>query len=274
MINGEEEYRGLLSGILHGGIDGDSRAGKTRSVFGRQLRHDMASGFPLLTTKKVYFKNAVTELLWILQGRTDLAYLHEHGLKYWDADYKRSGRTDGSLGPVYGHQLRNFNGKDQLAEVLKLIEREPTSRRIMASLWNPTDMDDMVLPPCHYGFQVSVKNGTLDLMWNQRSCDMFLGVPYDLAMYGLLLLMFAKRFDLKPGQLIGNFGDCHIYHNHFDAVRTQLERKMKPLPTVQLLEGLIYNWNDGNIFVPGHNEIKLLNYDPHGPIKAPLSVGS
>ena len=142
MISVQDEYRGLLSGILHGGAQKEDRTKTgTQSVFGRMLRHDMELGFPLLTTKKIYFNHAVTELLWILQGRTDIAYLNNHGVTYWDADYKRSGRTDGTLGPIYGHQLRNFNGVDQLEKILKQIKQEPSSRRIMASLWNPNDLD-------------------------------------------------------------------------------------------------------------------------------------
>ena len=274
MINIEEQYLGLLSGVLHGGADGESRAGETRSVFGRMLKHDMRAGFPLLTTKKIYWNNAVTELLWILQGRTDMAYLHEHGLKYWDADYKRSGRTDGSLGPVYGRQLRSFNGQDQLKTILKQIKQEPTSRRIMASLWNPSDLDDMVLPPCHYGFQVSIKDGKLNLFWNQRSADLFLGLPYDIAMYGLLLVMLAKGANLVPGQLGCFLGDCHIYHNHFDAVQTQIARKPGALPNVSVDWGLKLQEGAGNfILIPNHGMIHLGGYEPQAPIKAPLSVG-
>ena len=270
----EEQYLGLLSGIMHGGVDGDSRAGKTRSVFGRILRHKMSKGFPLLTTKKIYFNNAITELLWILQGRTDMAYLHEHGLKYWDADYERSGRTDGTLGPVYGRQLRSFNGMDQLKTVLKQIKHEPSSRRIMASLWNPADLDDMALPPCHYGFQISIKDGKLNLFWNQRSVDMFLGLPYDIAMYGLLLTMLAKGANLEVGELGCFLGDCHIYHNHFDAVKTQLERSPGKLPQVSVDWGLQLREGAGNfIQIPNHSMIHLGGYEPQSPIKAPLSVG-
>ena len=274
MNNIEEQYLGLLSGILHGGTDGDSRAGKTRSVFGRVLKHDMSGGFPLLTTKKIYFKHAVTELLWILQGRTDLAYLHDHGLKYWDADYKRSGRDDNTLGPVYGSQLRSFNGKDQLKEILQLIKEDPSSRRIVASFWNPTAMDDMVLPPCHYGFQISIKDDTISLFWNQRSVDMFLGLPYDIAMYGLLLQMLAEGNNLKAGTLGCFLGDCHIYHEHFDAVREQLTREPNRLPFVSVDWGLTIRKGAGNfIQMPTHNMINLGGYNPQPPIKAKLLVG-
>ena len=155
--------------------------------------------------------------LWILQGRTDLAYLHKFGVNYWDDNYNKSGRTDGTLGPVYGQQLRNFNGVDQLETVLEQIKKEPSSRRIVASLWNPADMRNMALPPCHYGFQVYINSGKLSLSWNQRSVDVFLGLPYDIAMYGLLLLMLAKGNGYEPGTLIAHLGDCHIYNNHVDA---------------------------------------------------------
>jgi len=239
MINIDEEYRGLLSGVFHAGKDKEDRTGTgTRSVFGRTIRHDMRAGFPLLTTKKIYFKNAVTELLWILQGRTDMQYLHNHNLTYWDADYTRSGRTDGTLGKVYGYQWRNSNGVDQLYSLLQEITSNPSSRRLMVNSWNPGDLNDMALPPCHYSFQVYINDGKLDLMWQQRSVDVFLGLPYDIAMYGLLLLMLAKGFDYEPGTLIGQLGDCHLYNNHLDQASLQLAREPKKLPTVDVDFGL------------------------------------
>ena len=275
MINVQDEYRGLLSGVLHGGAQKEDRTKTgTRSVFGRILRHDMELGFPLLTTKKIFFKHAVTELLWILQGRTDIAFLNNNGLTYWNADYERSGRIDGTLGPVYGHQLRNFNGTDQLEKVLKQIKQEPTSRRIMASLWNPNDMDDMALPPCHYGFQIYINNGKLDLLWNQRSADVFLGLPYDIAMYGLLLLMLAKGSGYKPGRLTASLGDCHLYNNHIEQARKQLSRDFRELPNVEIDYGLRIEQGAGNfIMIPTHNMIHLKNYNPHESIKAKLNVG-
>lgn len=268
MINVQDEYRGLLSGVLYSGKQKEDRTGTgTTAVFGRVLRHDMALGFPLLTAKKIYFNHAVTELLWILQGRTDIAYLHKHGVSYWDSDYNRSGRKDGTLGPVYGKQLRNFNGTDQLETILKQIKFEPSSRRIMASLWNPTDMDDMALPPCHYGFQVFINNGTLSLLWNQRSVDVFLGLPYDIAMYGLLLLMLAKGNGYKPGQLIAFLGDTHLYNNHIDQALEYLNREDQQLPIVELNKGLSLP-----IEIPKHEDIIIKNYNPLKPIKAPLST--
>ena len=275
MINIDEEYRGLLSGVFHAGKDKEDRTGTgTRSVFGRTIRHDMRAGFPLLTTKKIYFKNAVTELLWILQGRTDMQYLHNHNLTYWDADYNRSGRTDGTLGKVYGYQWRNSNGVDQLYSLLQEITSNPSSRRLMVNSWNPGDLNDMALPPCHYSFQVYINNGKLDLMWQQRSVDVFLGLPYDIAMYGLLLLMLAKGFDYEPGTLIGQLGDCHLYNNHLDQASLQLAREPKKLPTVDVDFGLKLVKGAGDfVFIPTHNMIKLNNYESHKAIKAPLSVG-
>lgn len=274
MISVQDEYRGLLSGVLYGGVSKEDRTGTgTKAVFGRMLRHDMELGFPLLTTKKIYFNHAITELLWILQGRTDIDYLHDHGLTYWDADYKRSGRTDGTLGPVYGYQLRNFNGIDQLEKILKQIKQEPTSRRIMASLWNPVDLDDMALPPCHYSFQVYINDGKLDLMWNQRSADIFLGLPYDFAIYGLLLLMLAKGSGYKPGRLTASLGDCHLYNNHVEQAKQQLSRDFKELPRVGIDFGLSIEEGAGDfIRIPTHKMIHLVNYNPHKPIPAPLST--
>ena len=268
MINVQDEYRGLLSGILYGGSQKADRTGTgTRSVFGRVLRHDMGRGFPLLTAKKIYFNHAITELLWILQGRTDIAYLHEHGVTYWDDDFNRSNKTDGTLGPIYGKQLRNFNGVDQLKYILKQIKQEPSSRRIMASLWNPNDLNDMALPPCHYGFQVYINDNKLSLSWNQRSVDVFLGLPYDIAMYGLLLLMLAKGNGYEPGQLIAFMGDCHLYNNHINQAKEYLNRKDLELPFVLIKKGLSLP-----IEIPTHSDIELINYKPQKPIKAPLST--
>lgn len=274
MINGLDEYRGLLSGTLYSGKQKEDRTGTgTISVFGRVFRHDMSLGFPLLTAKKIYFNHAITELLWILAGRTDLAYLHEHGVNYWDDNYNQSGRTDGTLGPVYGKQLRSFNGVDQFFNVLQQIKNNPSSRRIMASLWNPNDLSDMALPPCHYGFQIYINNGKLDLSWNQRSVDMFLGLPYDIAMYGLLLEMLAKGFGYKPGSLIAFLGDCHIYNNHVDQVKEYLSREDSELPTLKLKKGITLDEKLSRVaWVPTHEDIELTNYNPQKPIKAPLAT--
>lgn len=275
MINIEDEYLGLLAGVLHGGKDKQDRTGTgTKSVFGRMLRHDMALGFPILTTKKVYFNHAVTELLWILSGYTDIQYLNNHGVTYWNPDYERSGRTDGTLGPVYGKQWRDFGGVDQLKNLIIGIKEAPHSRRHMVSAWNPIDMDDMVLPPCHYGFQVYINDGRLSLMWQQRSADVFLGLPYDIVMYGLLLQMLAEGLGYEPGQLIASLGDCHLYNNHFEQAEEQLSRNAFDLPTVDISFGLDIREGAGNfLFIPTKSMINLKNYKHHEPIKAPLSVG-
>lgn len=276
MINVEDEYRGLLSGILHGGVPKSDRTGTgTRAVFGRMLKHDMAAGFPLLTGKKIYFKHAVTELLWMLQGRSDMDYLHKHGLNYWDSDYERSKRTDGTLGPIYGYQWRNFNGVDQITKLINEIKSNPDSRRLMVSCWNPADIPDMALPPCHYNFQVYINDGKMDLMWNQRSVDVFLGLPYDFAIYGLLLIALCEGLGYQPNQLIASLGDCHLYNNHHDQAKEYLARTPKPLPNVSVDFGLdvMEGFGRGFLRIPTHNMIKLENYESHPPIKAPLSVG-
>jgi thymidylate synthase len=215
-------------------------------------------------------------LLWILQGRTDLKYLEDNGVNYWRPDYIRSGRTDETLGPVYGKQWRDFNGVDQLKELVYSINTNPSSRRLMVSAWAPHEMNEMVLPPCHYAFQVYINNGVIDLMWQQRSADVFLGLPYDIAMYGLLLEMLAKGSDLIPGQLIGQLGDCHLYNNHLGQTQTYLDRPKRALPSITLEEGIrISKKMDAyeSLIIPEKNQIKLTNYNPYEAIKAPLSVG-
>ena len=273
MNNVQEQYRGLLSSLVYGGKQKDDRTGVgTRSVFGRILRHDMSAGFPLLTTKKIYFNHAVTELLWILEGRSDIKYLNDNGLTYWNADYERSGRTDGTLGPVYGVQWRNFNGVDQIRKLISEIKENPSSRRLVVNAWNAADLDDMALPPCHYGFQIYINDGKMDLMWNQRSADVFLGLPYDFAMYGLLLLMLAKGSGYTPGQLIVSLGDCHLYNNHIDQAKRQLSRNFRNLPSVSIDWGLTV-MAGGLVRVPTHDMINISGYDPHQAIKAELNVG-
>jgi len=271
-MNIQNEYEVLLANVAAFGKSKKDRTGTgTKSVFGRIIKHDMSLGFPLLTTKKVYFNSALTEILWILQGRTDVTYLRENGVKYWDADYERSGRSDMSLGPVYGKQWRDFGGVDQIKNLLKDINTNPTSRRLMVSAWNPIDMPNMVLPPCHYGFQVYINNGIIDLMWQQRSVDIFLGLPYDIAMYGLLLEFLAKGANLKPGMLIGQLGDCHLYNNHIDQAEEMLRRIVYHLPTISLSKGLYLSGDE--VVIPNHNSVSLNNYKSHPPISAPLSVG-
>jgi thymidylate synthase len=273
MTNIEDEYKELMSEILHRGSDKKDRTGTgTKSVFGRTIRHDMSLGFPILTSKKISFNAARTELLWILNGRTDLEYLEAGGVKYWRPDYERSGRTDGTLGPVYGKQWRNFNGVDQLYNLIDAIRYDSDSRRMMVSAWNVSELGDMALPPCHYGFQVYVNNGVMDLMWQQRSADVFLGLPYDIAMYGLLLEMLAKGSDLIPGQLIGQLGDCHLYNNHLHQAKEYLSRPRRVIPTLKLHRSIHNNALEG-VNIPDAEDIELIGYNPLPAIKAPLSVG-
>ena len=273
MTNIENEYKKLMETILYKGLDKADRTGTgTKSIFGSTIRHDMSMGFPLLTGKRVSFKAARTELLWILQGRTDLKYLEDNGVKYWRPDYERSIRTDETLGPVYGKQWRDFGGIDQLWQLVYNIKHNPSSRRLLVSAWNPAEMKDMVLPPCHYAFQVYINNGKLDLMWQQRSADVFLGLPYDIAMYGLLLELLAKGSNMQPGQLIGQLGDCHLYNNHLDQAEIYLSRSKRVLPKLKLERGISTNVLEG-LNLPSDFEIELINYNPYPAIKAELSVG-
>ena len=274
MTNIEDEYKYLMAEILYEGPDKKDRTGTgTKSVFGRTIRHDMSLGFPILTSKKISFNAARTELLWILQGRTDLKYLEDNGVKYWRPDYERSGRTDETLGPVYGKQWRDFNGVDQLYNLIDAIHNNPDSRRMMVSAWNVSELNEMALPPCHYSFQVYINNGVMDLMWQQRSADVFLGLPYDIAMYGLLLEMLAKGSDLIPGQLIGQLGDCHLYNNHLEQAKEYLSRPRRVMPSLKLHDGLAISY-DGRVYIPDAKDIELIKYNPLPAIKAPLSVGN
>ena len=267
----QDEYKGLISEILNRGLSKSDRTGTgTKSVFGRTIRHDMSEGFPILTGKRISFNAARTELLWILNGRTDLKYLEDNGVKYWRPDYERSGRTDETLGPVYGKQWRDFNGVDQIKNLVYSINTNPDSRRLMVSAWAPHELDEMALPPCHYAFQVYINNGVMDLMWQQRSADIFLGLPYDITMYGLLLEMLAQGAGLKAGQLIGQLGDCHLYNNHLEQAKEYRNRPKRALPELDLKDGI---WVGGAVHIPTADKIKLLNYNPYGSIKAPLSVG-
>ena len=267
----------LVSEILNSGKHKNDRTGVgTLSKFGYTIKHDMALGFPLLYTKKVSFKAAKVELMWILQGRTDLKYLEDNGVRYWRPDYERSGRTDGTLGPVYGKQWRDFSGIDQMYDLSLQLHNNPNSRRMVVSAWNPADMKDMALPPCHYGFQCYVNDGKLDLMWQQRSVDVFLGLPYDIAMYGLLLELLAKGHNLKPGRLIGQLGDCHIYNNHIDQAKTVMYRNpdVYHCPVLQL-DTIGVGINSKNeINIPSLDSMILHGYEHMGAIPAPLNVGN
>mgnify|MGYP003646276197 FL=1 len=277
MVNIEDQYRCLMRDILENGEDKEDRTDTgTKSVFGRTLRHDMAGGFPLLTAKQISFNAARTELLWILQGKTDLKYLEDNGVNYWRPDYERSGRTDETLGPVYGKQWRDFEGYDQLYNLVYSIENDPSSRRLMISAWAPHELQSMALPPCHYAFQVYINKGKLDLMWMQRSADVFLGLPYDIAMYGMLLELLANGAGLKPGKLVAQLGDCHLYNNHLDQALVYLERPTNSLPKLKLKEGLRISKKMGArqaLIIPEIEDIQIINYNPLPAIKAELSVG-
>ena len=275
MKNIETQYRSLVKELLDAPFKPDRTGTGTYSLFGKTLEHDMSAGFLLLLSKKVSFKAAKFELLWILQGRTDMEYLRNNGINYWDDDYKRSGRTDGTLGPVYGKQWRDFNGVDQLQRIIMGIMTRPESRRLIVNAWNPSELHQMALPPCHYGFQVYINDNKLDLMWQQRSADVFLGLPYDIAMYGLLLELLAKGAGYKPGRLIAQLGDCHLYSNHREQSKELLSRQLngKILPVLDLAGSGLTIGYDKDVVVPNEWEIELKHYDPLPAIKAPLSVG-
>ncbi|WP_417497837.1 thymidylate synthase [Maricaulis sp.] len=264
----EAAYLDLLRDILLNGTRQDDRTGVgTRSVFGRQLRCDLSEGFPLLTTKKVHFKSIAIELLWFLRGETNVRWLQERGVKIWDewAD------ADGELGPVYGKQWRRWAGPDgteidQLSNLLEQIRSNPASRRLIVSGWNPVDVPSMALPPCHTLYQFNVADGKLSCQLYQRSADMFLGVPFNIASYALLTTMVAKVCGLEPGEYIHTFGDAHIYSNHMDQVAEQLSRTPRRLPRLRL------NDDANDLFAFEYEDIMLEDYDPHPAIKAPVAV--
>ena len=330
------QYQDLLQYILGNGVEKKDRTGTgTLSVFGHQIRHNMQDGFPLLTTKKMAWKTMVTELLWFLRGDTNIKFLHDNGCHIWDGDYVKSGRTDGELGPIYGKQWRSWNcldegfvnlkeGEeievdlncinishqvDQIANLISELKTNPDSRRLMVNAWNVGELDQMVLPPCHYGFQVYTRELSLEerkviakkvlpilntflgnqseegwieqceklniptraisLMWNQRSVDTFLGLPFNIASYGLLLEIIAKEVNMVPDELIGNLGDVHLYLNHIEQAKEQINREPFGLPKL----GMDYREGeyDKNLkdFVP--DDFYLIDYQSHPAIKAPLS---
>ena len=258
----------LLQHILDHGTDKSDRTGTgTRSVFGYQMRFDLSEGFPLVTTKKLHLKSIIYELLWFLRGETNIGYLHEHNVRIWDewAD------PDGNLGPVYGAQWRHWvapDGRiiDQISEVLRQIRTTPDSRRMIVSAWNVGQLDQMALMPCHALFQFYVADGKLSCQLYQRSADMFLGVPFNIASYALLTLMIAQVTGLKPGEFIHSLGDAHIYRNHFDQVRLQLTRQPRPLPVMKL------NPQVTNLFDFRYEDFTLEGYDPYPHIKGEVSV--
>ena len=262
------QYHELLERVLREGTRKEDRTGTgTLSVFGHQMRFDLAEGFPLVTTKKLHLRSIVHELLWFLAGDTNIAYLKANGVSIWDewAD------ADGDLGPVYGHQWRSWpDGRggviDQIAQVVADIRRNPDSRRLIVSAWNPADVPQMALPPCHCLFQFYVLEGKLSCQLYQRSADIFLGVPFNIASYALLTHMVAQVSGLKPGDFVHTFGDAHIYSNHVEQVHEQLSRAPRALPTLRL------NPDVDDLFAFRFEDIAVEGYNPHPAIRAPVAV--
>ena len=261
-------YLGLLQDILDNGVDRGDRTGTgTRGVFGRQLRFDLSAGFPLLTTKKVHLKSIILELLWFLRGDSNVRWLQEQGVTIWD----EWANEEGELGPVYGKQWRSWESKDgrvidQIANVVRSIKTNPNSRRHIVSAWNPAEVDQMALPPCHCLFQFFVADGKLSCQLYQRSADVFLGAPFNIASYALLTQMMAQVTDLAPGDFVHTFGDAHLYMNHFDQARTQLARTPFSAPTMRL------NPARKDIFAFEYSDFRLEGYTAHPTIKAPIAV--
>ena len=280
----EDEYLRLLRTILETGKDRDDRTGTgTRGLFGWQMRGSLADGFPLLTTKKVHLKSIIHELLWFLRGETQVKSLQDAGVRIWNEwataeQTAKFGRKEGDLGPVYGHQWRNFgatvradgtyadDGVDQIARLLRDLRERPHSRRHLVTGWNPKEAEQVALPPCHTFFQFYVSDGTLSCQLYQRSADVFLGVPFNIASYALLTMMIAQASGLRPGDFIHTFGDAHLYRNHFDQARLQLTRTPRALPTMWL------NPEVKDLFAFRFEDIRLDGYDPHPAIAAEVSV--
>ena len=301
MSNIEKQYQGILRKLVLYGKEKEDRTGTgTLSYFGDQIRHNMADGFPLLTTKKMAVKTMMTELKWFLKGDTNIKYLVDNNCHIWNGDaykaYRRipTNQLDertfihriktqdwfakewGELGPIYGKQWRDWQSQkfnvakgegyllqiDQIHKLIVDIKNNPDSRRLMVSAWNVGEVEEVVLPPCHYGFQCYVQDGKLSLMWNQRSCDTFLGIPFNIASYGTLLLLLCKETGLEAGELIGNLGDVHLYKNHVQQAKEQIVREPFPLPTIELSNVDILN---------GEWDYEIKGYEYHPTIKAPLS---
>lgn len=286
----DNDYQNLLKEVLNRGVEKEDRTGTgTISLFGKQIRHDMSDGFPILTTKKVAWKTMVTELKWFLRGDTNIKYLVDNGCNIWNGDaYKKYCKLQvphdhfetqkefieliktndefaakwGELGPVYGKQWRDVNGIDQLENLITGLISNPDGRRHLVDSWNPEQLNLMTLPPCHYSFQCYVADGKLSLMWNQRSADLFLGVPFNISSYGLLLHLLCKETRLEPGELIGSFGDIHLYKNHIEQAEEQIDRYSYDLPEIKLSCYDIYR---------GDFDAELVNYQSHPTIKASLS---
>jgi len=263
-----QQYLDLLQYILDNGVEKSDRTGTgTKSCFGYQMRFDLQQGFPLVTTKKLHLKSIIYELLWFLKGETNIAYLKEHGVSIWN----EWANENGELGPVYGKQWRSWEGADgkivdQVTDLIKQIKTNPDSRRLIISAWNVADLPKMALMPCHTLFQFYVADGKLSCQLYQRSADVFLGVPFNIASYALLTMMIAQVCDLEPGEFIHTFGDAHIYNNHIEQVNLQLSRKPLPLPTMKL------NPSVKDIFDFTFEDFTLENYQSHPAIKAPVAV--
>lgn len=263
-----QAYLNLLQHVLDNGTDKSDRTGTgTRSIFGYQMRFNLQEGFPLVTTKKVHTKSIIHELLWFLKGASNIAYLKENNVRIWDpwAD------ANGELGPVYGVQWRSWGGAngetiDQISQVIDEIKRKPDSRRLIVSAWNVAEIEKMALPPCHALFQFYVADGKLSCQLYQRSADLFIGVPFNIASYALLTMMIAQVTGYEPGDFVHTFGDAHIYHNHFEQVKLQLSRKPFPLPQ------MILNPDIKNIFDFKYEDFSLQNYESHATIVAPIAV--
>ncbi len=263
-----KQYHDLLQHILEQGTPKSDRTGTgTISVFGYQMRFDLSEGFPLVTTKKLHLKSIIYELLWFLKGDTNVGYLQQHGVSIWDewAD------ANGDLGPVYGKQWISWQGANgetinQIAQAVQQLKTNPDSRRILVSAWNVAELPQMALLPCHALFQFYVANGRLSCQLYQRSADVFLGVPFNIASYALLTMMIAQVCDLVPGTFVHTFGDVHLYNNHIEQAKLQLSRELRPLPQMQL------NPTVKDIFAFQYEDFQLLNYHPHPHIKAPVAI--
>ncbi len=263
----EHQYEDLMRHVFFHGVNKSDRTGTgTRSVFGYQMRFNLQNGFPLVTTKKLHLRSIIHELLWFLKGDSNIRYLHENGVTIWDewAD------ENGDLGPVYGVQWRNWRGADknvdQITELVHTIKTNPDSRRMIVTAWNVAELPKMALPPCHMMFQVYVADGKLSCQLYQRSCDIFLGVPFNIASYSLLTHMLAQQCDLEVGDFVWTGGDCHLYNNHFDQVRLQLSREPRPYPK------LVIKRKPDSIFDYKFEDFEIVGYDPHPAIKAPVAV--
>ena len=262
------QYHDLLERALRHGVEKSDRTGTgTRSVFGHQMRFDLADGFPLVTTKKLHLKSVIHELLWFLAGDTNIRALKENGVRIWDA----WADENGDLGPVYGKQWRSWaapDGRviDQIADVAAAIRTDPDSRRLIVTAWNPADIDRMALPPCHCLFQFYVAEGRLSCQLYQRSADIFLGVPFNIASYALLTMMMAQVSGLKPGAFVHSFGDAHLYRNHVEQAEEQLSRSPRPLPEMRI------NPDVHSLFDFVYDDFELVGYDPHPHIKAEVAV--